>query len=85
MDSLLWPEDIGKPIGYTQYGNDKIGDLRPDDVAYDPLEPNPNNDPEIEARNQVRRDTKSYIDNPNLKWLYYLNPRDIYFGIKIDF
>ncbi len=85
FDSLLWPKEIGEPLGYTEFGNDKIGDLRPDNVAYDPLEPNPNNDPEIEARNQQRRKTKSYIDNPNLKWLYYLNPRDIFFGIKINF
>ncbi|MDW7681115.1 MAG: TonB-dependent receptor, partial [bacterium] len=85
FDSLLWPEDIGKPLGYTMFGNDKIGDLRPENVAYDPLELNPDNDPEIAARNQQRRDSKSYIDNPNLKWLYYLNPRDIYFGIQINF
>ncbi len=85
MDSLLWPEEIGKPLGYTVFGNDKIGDLRPEGVPYDPLEPNPNNDPEIERRNQERIRKKSYIDNPNLKWLYYLNPRDIFFGIKIDF
>ncbi len=85
MDSLLWPEEIGKPLGYTVFGNDKIGDLRPEGVAYDPLEPNPNNDPAIAARNRERIKKKSYIDNPNLKWLYYLNPRDIFFGIKIDF
>jgi len=85
MDSLLWPEKIGRPLGYTVFGNDNIGDLRPDNVAYDPLEPNPNNDPEIEARNKRRRDTKSYIDNPNLRWLYYLNPRDIFFGLTYDF
>jgi outer membrane receptor protein involved in Fe transport len=85
FDSLLWPKSIGEPLGYTEFGNDRIGDLRPDDVEYDPLEPNPNNDPEIEARNQKRRDTKSYIDNPNLKWLYYLNPRDFHFGIRINF
>ena len=85
MDSLLWPEEIGRPLGYTVFGNDKIGDLRPENVPYDPLEPNPNNDPEIAARNQERIKKKSYIDNPNLKWLYYLNPRDVFFGIKIDF
>ncbi len=85
MDSLLWPKEIGKPIGYTEFGNDKMGDLRPDDVEYDPLESNPTNDPAIEARNEQRRKTKSYIDNPNLKWLYYLNPRAYRFGIKIDF
>jgi hypothetical protein len=85
FDSLLWPEDIGKPLGYTQFGEDKIGDLRPKGVTFDPLEPNPNNDTDIDARNKVRRENKSYIDNPNLDWLYYLNPRDIFFGIKINF
>ncbi|MFQ5604914.1 MAG: carboxypeptidase-like regulatory domain-containing protein [bacterium] len=85
MDSLLWPEKIGKPLGYSEFGHDKIGDLRPSNVAYDPLEPNPQNEPEIEARNQQRRKTKSYIDNPNLRWLYYLNPRDVTFGFRFDF
>lgn len=85
MDSLLWPEEIGRPIGYTEFGDDKMGDLRPDNVEYDPLESNPNNDPEIKTRNDRRRETKSYIDNPNLKWLYYLNPRAFTFGIKLDF
>jgi hypothetical protein len=85
FDSLLWPEDIGKPLGYTQFGEDKIGDLRPKGVTFDPLEPNPNNNTDIEARNKVRRENKSYIDNPNLDWLYYLNPRDIFFGVKINF
>jgi outer membrane receptor protein involved in Fe transport len=85
MDSLLWPESIGKPLGYTVFGDDKIGDLRPDNVAYDALEINLNNDPEIEARNKKRRDTKSYIDNPNQKWLYYLNRRDVYFGLTYEF
>ena len=85
MDSLLWPKDIGDPLGYTQFGDDKIGDLRPSGVAYDPLESNPNNDSEIAARNEKRRDSKSYIDNPNLEWLYYLNPRDVFFGVKFNF
>ena len=95
MESLLWPEEIGEPLGFTRYGDDRYGDLRPDDVAYDPLETpllNPKDDPdievlnaEIEARNAERIRTKSYIDNPNLDYLYYLNPRDIHIGIRIDF
>ncbi len=85
MDSLLWPERIGQPLGYTVVGNDKIGDLRPESVTYDPLELNPGNDPQIDARNKKRRETKSYIDNPNQKWLYYLNPRDVFFGLTYDF
>ncbi len=68
-----------------QKGNDKIGDRRPDGVAFDPLEPNPNNDPEITARNKERISKKSYIDMPNIEALTFLNPRDIFFGIKFTF
>lgn len=85
LDSLLWPKEIGGPLGYQEFGDDSIGDLRPDGVAYDALEPNPNNDASIAYRNQKRRDSKSYIDNPNLKWLYYLNPRDVHFGFRFNF
>ncbi|MCK5737523.1 TonB-dependent receptor [bacterium] len=85
MDSLLWPKNIGDPLGYREFGDDEIGDLRPSGVAYDRLESNPNNDSDISARNEKRRDSKSYIDNPNLEWLYYLNPRDVFFGVKFNF
>jgi outer membrane receptor protein involved in Fe transport len=64
-------------------GNDKIGDYRPWDVPYDPLEPNPTNDPEIDAKNKDRIETRSYIDNPNIRALSFLNPRHIAFGIRI--
>ncbi len=66
-------------------GNDRIGDYRPVGVAYDPLEPNPDNDPDIAARNKKRKETKSYIDMPNIKALTFLNPRDIFWGIKVNF
>ncbi len=66
-------------------GKDKIGDLRPDHIAFSPLEPNPNNDPDIKARNDKRKKDKAYIDNPNIDSLFWLNPRDIMFGIKINF
>jgi outer membrane receptor protein involved in Fe transport len=65
-------------------GNDRIGDYRPSDVKYDPLEPNPDNDPEIAARNQERIDNRSYIDNPNIRSLTFLNPRKITFGIRLN-
>ncbi len=80
LESLNFPWEEG-----VEHGNDKIGDYRPDDVPYDPLEPNPNNDPAIKARNDRRKATKSYIDMPNIKALTFLNPRRISFGIKIDF
>ena len=66
-------------------GNDKIGDYRPWDVPYDPLEHNPDNDPEITARNDVRKENNSYIDNPDIQALTFLNPRKYIFGIKINF
>ncbi len=66
-------------------GNDRIGDYRPANVKYDPLELNPNNDPEITARNKERKRKKSYIDNPNIDSLMFLNPRDIIFGVRINF
>jgi outer membrane receptor protein involved in Fe transport len=64
-------------------GDDRIGDYRT--VAYDPLEPNPNNDPAISARNQARKDNKSYIDMPNITSVTYLNPRSWLFGIRVSF
>ena len=66
-------------------GNDRVGDYRPPGVEYDPLEPNLYNDPEIRARNDKRKETKSYIDMPNITSLTFLYPRDIYFGIRINF
>jgi outer membrane receptor protein involved in Fe transport len=80
MQSLCFSWESGE-----DKGNDRIGDYRPDDVAYDPLEANPNKDPAITARNEKRKDTKSYIDNPNIGALTFLNPRDITFGLKINF
>jgi len=66
-------------------GNDRIGDYRPEDVPYDPLEPNPNNDPTIKARNEARKKSKSYIDMPNFTSLTFLNPRDFVVGLKMNF
>ncbi len=69
----------------TENGNDRVGDYRAPGVAYDPMEPNPNNDPEIAARNDRRRETKSYIDMPNIRALTFLNPRRYTFGLRISF
>ncbi len=66
-------------------GNDRIGDYIPNGVAYDPLEPNPNNDPVISARNNVRKDKKSYIDMPDNTSVTFLNPRSYMFGVRISF
>lgn len=80
LESLRLPYETG-----VQKGNDKIGTVRPENIPYEPLEANPNNDPEISARNNKRIANKSYIDNPNIKSLTFLNPRDIRFGIKLNF
>ncbi len=80
LESLNFPWETG-----DEKGNDRIGEYRPPDVAYEPLEPNPNNDPEISARNEVRKKNKSYIDMPNIKGLTFLNPRNILFGITVRF
>lgn len=78
--SLRFPWEEG-----VEKGNDKVGDYRPVGVKYDPLEANPDNDPEIKKRNDKRIENKSYIDMPNIKSLTFLNPRDIFFGIRISF
>ena len=66
-------------------GDDRVGTYRPQGVAYDTLELNPNNDPEIHKSNEARKEKKSYIDMPNIDSLTFLNPRDIIFGVKIYF
>ena len=68
-----------------EHGDDKIGDYRAEGVEYDPLEPNPDNDPEISARNARRKESKSYIDMPNITSFTFLNPRAYTFGITISF
>ncbi len=76
--NFSWEEGIKK-------GEDRIGDYRPEHIAYDPLEPNPNGDPAIKAKNDKRKKEKSYIDMPNFRALTFLNPRNITFGLKINF
>jgi hypothetical protein len=89
MQSLRLPKAAVEKLGYIQpgqdwrYGNDKVGDLRPDDVKYEPYDPN---DP-TKTKADLDRilETKAYIDNPNLSSLWYLNPRDIFFGLRVSF
>lgn len=80
MSSLCFSWEQG-----DEKGDDRIGDYRPAGVRYDPLEENPNQDAAITARNEKRKKDKSYIDNPNIEALTFLNPRDITFGLKINF
>jgi outer membrane receptor protein involved in Fe transport len=80
MESLCfdWEDSVFK-------GNDRIGEYRDWDVEYDPLVPNPDDDSEIAKENERRKETKSYIDMPNIQSLTFLHPRMIHFGIKIAF
>lgn len=68
-----------------QKGNDKIGDYRPANVKYDPLQPNPDNDPTIKKANDKRIKNKSYINMPNNESVTFLNPRHYSLGIRINF
>ncbi len=68
-----------------QKGNDRVGTFRPAGVAFEPLEANPDNDPAIRARNDRRLENKSYIDMPNFTSLTFLNPRDVLFGVRVNF
>jgi len=54
-------------------------------VHYDPLETNPDDDPEIKARSNERKKIKSYIDMPNIKSLTFLNARAIAFSVEFSF
>jgi outer membrane receptor protein involved in Fe transport len=80
LESLNFSWESGE-----EHGDDKIGDYRPYDVPYDPLEPNPDNDPAIKARNDVRKENNSYIDNPDIQAITFLNPRRYIFGLKVNF
>tara|TARA_B100001179_G_scaffold54787_1_gene37412 strand:- start:2134 stop:3765 length:1632 start_codon:yes stop_codon:yes gene_type:complete len=80
VESLNFPWEDG-----DEMGNDRLGDYRDWDVEYDPLEPNPANDPDITNRNEVRKETRSYIDMPNIRSLTFLDPRKVTLGINIDF
>lgn len=68
-----------------QKGSDRIGDYRPSGVAYDPLVPNPNNDPVIDKANKKRISKKSYINMPNNTSMTFLNPRHFSLGVKLNF
>ncbi|MCX6150031.1 MAG: TonB-dependent receptor [Ignavibacteriales bacterium] len=80
LTSLCFPFETG-----DQNGNDRIGEYRPGNVAYDPLQSNPNNDPEITKANNHRKETKSYINMPNDESMSFLNPRHFSLGIRVNF
>ncbi len=80
MESLNFSWEEG-----DQKGNDRVGTYRDWNVPYDPLEANPDNDPAITARNNKRKENKSYIDMPNIRGLTFLNPRNVRFGVTVRF
>lgn len=79
MQSLHLPKEIGDKLGYGNIpGNDRPGDYRT--VPYEPYDPN---DPDPERQKRIL-ETKAYIDMPNMEYFTFLNPRDIFFGIKLN-
>jgi len=82
MKSLHLPESVYKPeFGYVNItGDDKPGDFRTG-----PYIPWDENAPE--SKKEEWRKNKSYIDMPNQDFFTFLNPRDIFWGLKltIDF
>jgi len=85
LTSLHLPADIAgdendQKLGYRNFpGDDRPGDYRT--VPYEPYEPN---DPDP-AHRQYVLDNKAYIDMPNQEYLAFLNPRDVYFGVRMSF
>ncbi|MDZ7263047.1 MAG: TonB-dependent receptor [candidate division KSB1 bacterium] len=80
MKSLHLPAKIGDELGYGNIpGNDRPGDYRT--VPYEPYDPN---DPD-EARKKRILETKAYIDMPNQQFFTFLDPRDIFWGIRMSF
>jgi len=74
MESLHFPKDIADALGApynAHYGNDRPGDYREDDTPYDP--------------NSTDEDKKAYIDMPNQTSLTFLNPRNVFLGIRLAF
>ncbi len=78
MKSLHLPAEIGDPLGYGNIpGNDVPGDYRTGAfIAWD------------ENASAAQKDewtkNKSYIDMPNQDYFSFLNPRDIFWGLKLS-
>lgn len=79
MKSLHLPAEIGDPLGYGNIpGNDRPGDYRTG--PYIPWDPNASDDQKKEWEKN-----KSYIDMPNQEYFTFLNPRDVFWGLKLSF
>ena len=80
MKSLHLPEQykqFGSGYDFVA-GNDKPGDYRTGD--YIPWDPNAS-----QAQKDEWTKNKSYIDMPNLSYLTFLNPRDVFWGLRFSF
>ncbi len=77
MKSLHLPAEIGNQLGYGNIpGTDRPGEYRIG--AYIPWDPNAS-----QAQKDVWLKNKSYIDMPNLTYSTFLNPRQIFWGLKL--
>ncbi len=78
MKSLHLPKDIGDPLGYGNIpGDDVPGDYRTG--PYISWDPNAS-----DAQKEEWTKNKSYIDMPNQDFFTFLNPRDIFWGLKLS-
>jgi len=79
MKSLHLPAEIGDPLGYGNIpGDDRPGDYRTG--PYIPWDPNAS-----QSQKDEWTENKSYIDMPNQDYFTFLNPRDIFWGLKLSF
>ncbi len=80
MKSLHLPEEYRKfGTGYDFVaGDDKPGDYRTGE--YHAWDPNAS-----QAQKDEWTKNKSYIDMPNLSYLTFLNPRDVFWGLRFSF
>ncbi len=80
MKSLHLPEEYRQFGNNYKFiaGNDKPGDIRTG--SYIPWDENAS-----DSQKEEWRKNKSYIDMPNLEYTAFLNPRSIFWGIKINY
>ncbi|MFA5803293.1 MAG: carboxypeptidase-like regulatory domain-containing protein [Melioribacteraceae bacterium] len=80
MRSLHMPEEFRQFGNSYKFiaGNDKPGDIRTG--SYIPWDENAS-----ESQKEEWEKNKSYIDMPNLEYSAFLNPRSIFWGIKINY
>ena len=79
MKSLHLPAEVVRSrFGYVNIpGEDKPGDYRTG--PYIPWDENAS-----ESQKDEWRKNKSYIDMPNQEYFAFLNPRDVYWGLKLS-